>query len=92
MQVRYSLSHSLKDNIKGKANELTGNKTSRASVTRKCLNKGFKIAQPNIRSILNNIDQLRMYALNHEYDVIYALMKRAWLDNNINNHEIDLDG
>ena len=48
MQGTCSPSHSLKDNMKGKTKELSGNKTSKASVTRKCLNKGFKIAQLKI--------------------------------------------
>ena len=85
-----SPSHSPNDNIRGKTNELSGIKTIKASVTRKCLNKGFKIAQLNIRSILNNIDEFRMYALKHEYDVI--CVNETWLDNSVNNHEIDLDG
>ena len=56
-------------------------------MTRKCLNKGFKIAQLNIRSIYNNIEEFRMYALNHEYDVIFV----DWIIA-VNNHEIELDG
>ena len=44
MQGTCSPCHSLKDNIKGKTNEWSGNKTRKASVTRKCLNKGIKIA------------------------------------------------
>ena len=36
---------------KGKTSEFQGNKTSKASITRKCLNEGFKIAQLHIRSI-----------------------------------------
>ena len=31
-----------------------------------------------------------MYALKHEYDVI--CVNETWLDNSVNNHEIDLDG
>jgi exonuclease III len=85
-----SPSYSPNDNIGGKTNELSGNKAIKASVTRKCLNKGFKIAQLNIRSILNNIDEFRMYALKHEYDVV--CVNETWLDNSVNNHEIDLDG
>ena len=65
-----SYTYSPNDNIRGKTNELSSNRKTKAKVTRKCLNKGFKIAQLNIRSILNNIDEFRMYALKHEYDVI----------------------
>ena len=31
-----------------------------------------------------------MYALKHEYDVV--CVNETWLDNSVNNHEIDLDG
>jgi hypothetical protein len=64
--------------------ELSGNKTIKASVTSKCLNKGFKIAQLNIRSIVNNIDEFRMCAHKHEYDVV--CVNETWLDNSVNNH------
>jgi hypothetical protein len=44
-----SPSHSPNDNIKGKTNELSGNKTIKASVTRKCLNKYPKILYDILR-------------------------------------------
>ena len=31
-----------------------------------------------------------MYAFNHKYDVI--CLNETWLDNSVNNHEVDLDG
>ena len=66
-------------------------KTVPANVTKKRLNsQSFKIAKLNIRSIVKNIDEFRMYALNHQYDIICISETR--LDNTVNNHEVQLDG
>ena len=82
--------HSDKD-INDKTNELPKEKIVVANVTKKRLNsKGFKIAQPNMRSMVKNIDEFRMYALNHQYDII--CVNETWLDNTVNNHEVKLDG
>ena len=82
--------HSDKD-INDKTNELPKEKIVPANVTKKRLNsKGFKIAQLNIRSMVKKIDEFRMYALNHQYDII--CVNETWLDNTVNNHEVKLDG
>ena len=74
--------------INGKTNELPEEKTASANVTKTRLNsKGFKIAQLNIRSMVKNIDEFRMYALNHQYDII--CVNETWLDNTVNNHDRD---
>ena len=59
------------------------------NVTKKRLNsKDFKIAQLHIRSMVKNIDEFRMYALNHQYEII--CVSETWLDNTVdNNHELD---
>ena len=77
--------------IYDKTNELPKEKTVTANVTKKRLNsKGFKIAQLNIRSMIKNIDEFRMYALNHQHDII--CVNETWLDNTVNNHEVELNG
>ena len=82
-------SHSDKD-INGKTNELPKDKTVPANVTKKRLNsQSFKIAKLNIRSMVKNIDEFRMYALNHQYDII--CINETRLDNTVNN-EVQLDG
>ncbi len=45
--------------------------------------KGFKIGHLNIRSLVKNIDQLRIYLSNQEYDICI---------NKINNYEVSIDG
>ena len=77
--------------IYDKTNELAKEKTVTANVTKKRLNsKGFKIAQLNIRSMIKNIDEFRMYALNHQHDII--CVNKTWLDNTVNNHNVELNG
>ena len=40
--------------------------------------------------MIKNIDEFRMYALNHQHDII--CVNETWLDNTVNNHEVELDG
>ena len=40
--------------------------------------------------MVKNIDEFRMYALNHQYDII--CVNETWLDSTVNNHEVELDG
>ena len=82
--------HSDKD-INDKTNELPKEKAVPANVTKKRLNSNcFKTAQLTIRSMVKNIDEFRMYALNHQYDII--CVNERLLDNTVNNHEVELDG
>ena len=53
-------------------------------------NKGFKIAHLNIRSIIKNIDQFRIYVSNHQYDII--CINETWLDDKISDREVGIDG
>ena len=63
---------------------------------KKCYNnknnktKGFKIAHLNIRSLIKNIDQLRIYIHTQQFDIIS--INETWLDSTIANHEVDIDG
>ena len=40
--------------------------------------------------MVKNIDEFRMYSLNHQYDII--CVNETWLDNTVNDHEVELDG
>ena len=40
--------------------------------------------------MVKNIDEFRMYALNHQYDI--TCVSETWLDNKVSNHEAELDG
>ena len=52
--------------------------------------KGFKIGHLNIRSLIKNIDQLKIYLSNHQHDIIR--INETWLDDKINTYEVSLDG
>ena len=52
--------------------------------------KGFKIGHLNIRSLIKNIDQLKIYLSNHQYDII--CINETWLDDKINTYEVSWDG
>ncbi len=61
------------NDIKDQTNELPGeesNITSKVDKNLKNWAKGFKIGHLNIRSLVKNIDQLRIYLSNHQYDTI----------------------
>ena len=63
------------------------------NVTKKPLhngNKGFKIMHLNIRSLIKNIDQFRIYASNNQYDIM--CINETWLDDKISDHEVGIDG
>ena len=40
--------------------------------------------------MVKNIDEFRMYGLNHQYDIICVI--ETWLDNTVNDDEVELDG
>ena len=40
--------------------------------------------------MIKNIDEFRMYALNHQHEII--CVNETWLDNTVNNHEVELNG
>lgn len=50
------------------------------------LNRGFKIAHLNIRSLVKNIDQLRVYLQKGQYDVIS--INETMLDDTVADHEV----
>jgi hypothetical protein len=52
--------------------------------------KGFTIAHLNIRSIVKNIDQFRLYLHKQQFDVIY--INETWLDAMVPNHEVGING
>ena len=60
------------NDIKDQINELPGeesNITSKVDKNLKNWDKGFKIGHVNIRSLVKNIDQLRIYLSNQQYDI-----------------------
>jgi exonuclease III len=68
-----------------------GNITSKVDNKSKNGDKGFKIGHLNIRSLLiKNIDQLKIYLSNHQYDII--CINETWLDDKINTYGVSLDG
>ena len=52
--------------------------------------RGFKIAHLNIRSLIKNIDQLRIYLHCQKYDVI--TLNETMLDSTVIDHEINING
>ena len=56
--------------INDKTNELLKEKIVPAKVAKRLNSKAFKIAELNIGSMVENIDEFRMYALDHQYDII----------------------
>ncbi|XP_028416157.1 uncharacterized protein LOC114539748 [Dendronephthya gigantea] len=52
--------------------------------------KGFTIALLNIRSLVKNLDQLRLYLLNQQFDVI--CINETRLDATVPNHEVGISG
>jgi hypothetical protein len=81
------------DDINDQTNELPreeGNITSKVDKKSKNEDKGFTIGHLNIRSLIKNIDQLKIYLSNHQYDII--CINETWLDDKINTYEVSLDG
>jgi exonuclease III len=66
------------------------NITSKVDKKMKNWDNGFKIGHLNIRSLVKNIDQLRIYLSNQQYDII--CINETWLDDKINNYEVNIDG
>ena len=54
------------------------------------LKRGFKIAHLNVRSLVKNIDQLRIYLQDQQFDVIS--INETMLDNTVADHEISIRG
>ena len=54
------------------------------------LKSGFKIAHLNIRSVVKNIDQLRIYLQKQQFDVVS--INETMLDDTIADHEISITG
>ena len=52
--------------------------------------RGFKIAHLNIRSLIKNMDQLKLYLHSPKYDII--TLNETMLDNTVADHEIDING
>ena len=52
--------------------------------------KGFKIGHINIRSLVKNIDQLRIYLSNKKYNILSV--NETMLDSSIPNDEINING
>ena len=52
--------------------------------------KGFKIGHLNIRSLVKNIDQLRIYLSNKKYNILSV--NETMLDSSIPNDEINING
>ena len=52
--------------------------------------KGFKIGHLNIRSLVKNIDQLRIYLSNKKYNILSV--NKTMLDSSIPNDEINING
>jgi hypothetical protein len=66
-----------------------GNITSKVDKKSKNRDKGFKIGHLNIRSLIKNIDQLKIYLSNHQYIIC---INETWLDDKINTYEVSLNG
>jgi hypothetical protein len=66
-----------------------GNITSKVDKKSKNGDKGFKIGHLNIRSLIKNIEQLKIYLSNHQYDII--CINETWLDDKINTYEVSLE-
>ncbi len=66
------------------------NITSKVDKKMKNWDNGFKIGHVNIRSLVKNIDQLRIYLSNQQYDII--CINETWLDidDKINNYEVSI--
>ena len=52
--------------------------------------RGFKIDHLNIRSLVKNIDQLRIYLSNQKYNILS--INKTMLDSTISNYEINISG
>ena len=52
--------------------------------------RGFKIGHLNIRSLVKNIDQLRIYLSNQKYNILS--INETMLDRTISNYEINISG
>ena len=52
--------------------------------------KGFKIGHLNIRSLVKNVDQLRIYLSNKKYNILSV--NETMLDSSIPNDEINING
>ncbi len=52
--------------------------------------RGFKIGYLNIRSLVKNIDQLRIYLSNQKYNILS--INETMLDSSISNDEINMSG
>ena len=54
------------------------------------LSKGFKIAHVNIQSLRYKVDDIRILLNDNNFDVL--CLTETWLDNNIDDNEIKIDG
>ena len=81
------------DDTSDQSDELARERINIINITKKLLyngNKGFKIMHLNIRSLIKNIDQFRVYASNYQYDIM--CINETWLDDKISDQEVGIDG
>ena len=81
------------DDTSDQSDELARERINMSNITKKLLyngNKGFKIMHLNIRSLIKNIDQFRVYASNNQYDIM--CINETWLDDKVSDHEVGIDG
>jgi hypothetical protein len=55
-----------------------------------CIEKGLRICHLNIRSLVNKIDEIRVFCETHKPHVL--CLNETWLDTSIADGEIQLDG
>ena len=71
--------------------ERIANTTTRSSITQQRHKlKGFKISHLNIRSLVKNIDQFRIYSHNCKFDII--CLSETMLDGTIQDYEVNVNG
>ena len=67
------------------------NTTTRSSITQQRHKlKGFKISHLNIRSLVKNVDQFRIYSHNCKFDII--CLSETMLDGTIQDYEVNVNG
>ena len=71
--------------------ERMANTTTRSSITQQRHKlKGFKISHLNIRSLVKNVDQFRIYSHNCKFDII--CLSETMLDGTIQDYEVNVNG
>ena len=91
-QITYAVGDCLKnsDNDLYQQNQIRYLKFRKVNRKEKISSRGFKIANLNIRSLMKNIDQLRLYLGKQQYDKI--CINETMLDNTVAEYEVHING